>query len=459
MMELGFSLPDQHRSPEIAPPTAARGRGRRGRRRARELDVTLVEPISVELTDAAFGGEALGHLPDGRVVFVPRTLPGESALVRVVQDKHDFARAELASLERSAPGRVEPPCPYYAVGCGGCSWQHADYPLQLKIKQQIAVDQLRRIGHFGEADALVRPTIGMVEPWHYRNQARFTVGRQHGELCFTYRSTHRLLRIDHCAIVHPRINEVVEIAQGRLSSLGRRIHQVSIRVGANTGQMLVSPQLPEVPELESGQPYFEEELLGRRFRLEPPSFFQVNTRRELRELPAAVGEARLPPPPDGVSMAELLALLVLDRLEPEPEHVIVDAYSGVGTFALLLAPHVRQVIGIEEARSAVRDAVHNGQDVSNARFIQGKTEAVLPQLDEQPDGVVLDPARVGCHPDVLGALLKLRPRRLVYVSCDPSTLARDLRLLVDGGYTLREVQPLDMFPQTYHVESVATLTR
>jgi 23S rRNA (uracil1939-C5)-methyltransferase len=139
--------------------------------------------------------------------------------------------------------------------------------------------------------------------------------------------------------------------------------------------------------------------------------------------------------------------------------VIVDAYSGVGTFALVLAPHVRRVIGIEEGRSAVRDAVHNGQDVPNARFMQGKTEAVLPALDEQPDGVVLDPARVGCHPDVLTALLKLHPRRLVYVSCDPSTLARDLRLLVDGGYALREVQPLDMFPQTYHVESVATLTR
>ena len=157
-------------------------------------------------------------------------------------------------------------------------------------------------------------------------------------------------------------------------------------------------------------------------------------------------------------MAELLALLVIDRLQPEPSQLVIDAYSGVGTFALLLAPFVRDVIGIEEARSAVRDAVHNGQDVPNTRFIQGKTEAVLPTLDERPDAVVLDPARVGCHPLVLEALLGLRPRRVVYVSCDPSTLARDLRVLVDGGYTLEEVQPLDMFPQTYHIESVATLT-
>jgi 23S rRNA (uracil1939-C5)-methyltransferase len=416
------------------------------------------ESVSVELTDAAFGGEAIGHLPDGRVVFVPKALPGETARVRLLQERRDFARAELEELQRPAPGRVEPSCPYYTAGCGGCSWQHAEYALQLQLKEHIVADQLRRIGHFADAVDLVRPAIGMLEPWHYRNQARFTVGRRFGELCFTYRSSHRLMRIDHCWIVHPRINEVVEVAQGRLSSLGRRIHQVSIRVGANTGQLLVSPALPEVPEIESGQPFLEEELLGRRFRLEPPSFFQVNTRREVRDLPAAIGRARLPRPADGVSMAELLALMVLDRLEPQPDQLVIDAYSGVGTFALLLAPLVHEVIGIEEARSAIRDAVYNGRDVPNARFIQGKTEAVLPALSEEPDSVVLDPARMGCDPAVLDALLRIRPRRVVYVSCDPSTLARDLRILVGGGYTVHEVQPLDMFPQTYHIECVATLS-
>jgi 23S rRNA (uracil1939-C5)-methyltransferase len=418
-----------------------------------------IEPVEVELTDAAFGGEAIGHLPDGRVVFVPRALPGETALIEVQQRRRDFARGEVAVLERAAPGRVQPPCAYYTAGCGGCSWQHAEYALQLRLKQDIVADQLRRIGHFPDAEDLVRPAIGMLEPWHYRNQARFTVGRRFGELCFTFRSTHRLLRIDHCWIVHSTINSILEIAQGRLASLGRRIHQVSIRVGANTGQFLVAPALPEVPEIESGQPFVEEELFGRRFRLQPPSFFQVNTRREARPLPAAIRESWLPLPADGLSMAEVLVLLVIDRLEPEPAQLVLDAYSGVGTFALLLASLVRAVIGIEEARSAVRDAEHNARDVGNARFLLGKTEAVLPSVDARPDAVVLDPARVGCHPDVLHALLRSRPRRIVYVSCDPSTLARDLRVLVDGGYTLHEVQPLDMFPQTYHIESIATLTR
>jgi 23S rRNA (uracil1939-C5)-methyltransferase len=393
------------------------------------------------------------------VVFVPRTLPGENALVQVVEARRDFARGEVVQLERTAPGRIEPPCPHYVEGCGGCSWQHAEYALQLQLKRAIVAEQLRRIGHFAGAEELVAPPLAMLEPWNYRNQARFTVGRRFGELCFTLRGLHRLLRIEHCWIVHPRINSVLEVAQGRLADIERRIHQVSVRVGANTGQLLISPALPEVPELETGQASFEEELLGRRFRLLPPSFFQVNTRREVRELPSAIRRAWLPPPDDGLSMAELLALLVMDRLEPSSSDTVVDAYSGVGTFALLLAPLVKQAIGIEEAASAIRDAEHNARDVDNVRFVQAKSEVALPALDLRPDAVVLDPARVGCHPDVLHALLDVRPERIVYVSCDPSTLARDLRVLVDGGYHLHEVQPLDMFPQTYHIECVATLTR
>jgi 23S rRNA (uracil1939-C5)-methyltransferase len=393
------------------------------------------------------------------VVFAPRGLPGELARVQVVEERRDFARGELISVLRGAPGRIEPPCAHYRDGCGGCSWQHADYPLQLRLKQAIVVDQLRRIGHFPNAEELVREPVGMLEPWRYRNQARFTVGRRFGELCFTYRATHRLLRIDHCWIVHPTIQQVLQRIQGRLADTQRRIHQISIRVGANTGQVLISPSLPEIPEIASGQPFLEEELLGRRFRLQPPSFFQVNTRREVRPLPATIRHAWLPVPTDGLSMADLLALLVFDRLEPDPSDVVVDAYSGVGTFALLLAPLVREAIGIEEARSAIKDAEHNAIGVNNVRFVEAKTEAALPSLDVRPAAVVLDPARPGCHPDVLRALLERRPARIVYVSCDPSTLARDLRILVDGGYQLGEVQPLDMFPQTFHVESVATLTR
>lgn len=433
--------------------------GRRGRRR-HEPDRAALEPWPIQLTDAAFGGEAVGRLPDGRVAFVPRALPGERVLARLVEDRKDYARGELASVEVAAPERTEPPCPYYLAGCGGCSWQHATYEAQLHIKRGVVVDQLRRIGRFEDAGELVQPAVGMVNPWHYRNQARFTVGRRLGELCFTFKTTHRLLRVDHCWIVHPAINTVLEQLQERLAGVERRVHQVAIRVGANTGDLLVSPALPEIRDVPSGQPFMQEELLGQRYRLHPSSFFQVNTLREHRPLPGGLA-ARLPLPATGVSMAELLALYVLDRLELTGRELVVDAYGGVGTFALLMAPLVAEVVGIEEARVAIEDACFNGQSVSNARFIQGKTEEVLPRLslERRPDAVVLDPARVGAHPAVLQALLEpvLRPPRLIYVSCDPATLARDLRVLVDGGYRLREVQPLDMFPQTYHVECVATL--
>lgn len=421
--------------------------------------------VEVGFSDAAFGGEAVGRLADGRVVFAPHVLPGERALVRLREERRDFARGELATLLQAAPERVEAPCPYFRAGCGGCAWQHADYPAQLRLKRAIVVDQIRRIGRFpaAEAEDLVRPTIGMLEPWHYRNQARFTVGRKFGELCFTYRSTHRLLRVDHCWISHPAINAALETLQGKLEGAGRKIHQIAIRVGANTGQLSITPSLPEVPDLETGQQLLEEELLGTRFRLHASSFFQVNTRREQRPLPPGLPRALRPIPSDGLSMAELLALLVLDRVDPRGGELVVDAYCGVGTFALLAAPCVECVVGVEEARVAIADAEHNARDVPNATFVEGKTEAVLPRLalERRPDAVVLDPARAGCHPAVLEALLArpLRPPKLVYVSCDPSTLARDLRVLVDGGYTLQDVQPLDMFPHTYHVECVATLAR
>jgi 23S rRNA (uracil1939-C5)-methyltransferase len=158
-------------------------------------------------------------------------------------------------------------------------------------------------------------------------------------------------------------------------------------------------------------------------------------------------------------MAEILVLVVNDRLELTGAELLVDAYSGVGTFAILLAPAARQVIGIEESAAAVRDARHNASGLSQVEFLEGRTEEVLPSLDQQPDAVVLDPSRVGCQPAVLRALADRKVPRLVYVSCDPATLSRDLALLVELGFSLESVQPLDMFPQTYHIEAVALLTR
>ncbi len=407
----------------------------------------------VTLTDVAFGGEAIGRL-DGRVVFVPYGLLGEEVEIELVEDHRDYARGEIVAILTRSPQRVEPPCQYFGA-CGGCQWQHAAYPAQLELKRKVVADQLRRIGGFSEAEQLVRPTIGMVSPWEYRNQARFAFGRKYGELCFTRRGTHRLLRIDYCHIAQPGINARLAALQRRLPGL--RLHQIVLRASSTTGQALVSPSLPPEAGVESGQPFLEEEILTRRYRVSADVFFQVNTRREPRPLPAAVGVPRVPLPPGGLSIADLLALLVLDRLEPRPDDLVLDLYCGVGTFSALLAPLVGQVIGIEESAPAVRDARHNCADLPNVRFVLGKSEHALLDAAWRPTAVVLDPARVGCAPEVLRALVGMQPERVVYVSCDPATLARDLRLLRDGGYRLVEAQPLDMFPHTYHVETVATL--
>jgi len=216
-------------------------------------------------------------------------------------------------------------------------------------------------------------------------------------------------------------------------------------------------------EIPSGQTELHEEFLGRRFRVAAPAFFQVNTRREQRgpDFPSSAIVERFGGliSKDGLSIAETLVLLGLDRLDLRPDDVIVDAYCGVGTFAAVLAPFVRQVVGIEESPAAVKDAGENCRDLPNVRFIAGKVENVLPKLTERPTKVLLDPARVGCERPVLDALIAAELERIVYVSCEPATLARDLAILREGGYTLQSVQPLDMFPQTYHVESVSLLVR
>jgi 23S rRNA (uracil1939-C5)-methyltransferase len=425
----------------------------RHHKRSAARDV-VAEELQVELDEMAFGGEAIGRA-DGQVVFVPYAIPGEQVRVAVERPKKGYARTRLLEVLRPAPERQAPPCTYFGA-CGGCQWQHVAYPAQVAYKQHVVIEQLRRLGGFEDAERYVRPTLGMVSPWEYRNQARFSLGRRYGELGFTRKETHRLLRIDYCWLMMPPINRALDVLQRRCAGLAT--HQVTIRYSARTDQLLVQPALPAVPELPTGQPYLEEELLGRRFRVAPSAFFQVNTKPERRALPDALRVPWLAERAGDYSMAELLALTVLDRLGAEPLGRVVDAYCGVGTFAALLAGRADEVVGIEESPAAVRDAAFNARDLANLRFVEGKTEDVLPKLEGAVDAVVLDPARVGCHPAVLEAILARRPPRVVYVSCDPATLARDLKLLVAGGYTLQQVEPVDMFPQTYHIESVSTLT-
>jgi 23S rRNA (uracil1939-C5)-methyltransferase len=383
-------------------------------------------------------------------------LPGERVRVQARKTKKDYSQAQLLEVLSRAPERVAPICPHFGE-CGGCQWQHTTYDQQLAWKRKVVVDQLRRIGGFAEAEELVRPTVGMVDPWEYRNHVRFSLGKKYGDVGYTQRETHRLLRIDYCHIAMTEVNQVLDEVQRRCAGL--QAHQIMVRYGSNTGDLLINPVLPMLPTLPSGQPGLRDQILDRTYHISTAAFFQVNTKREARRIPDEIEAPWIEERNGMYSIADLLALTVLDRLRPEPDDVVADAYCGVGTFTALIAPHVREVIGIEESTAATKDAVRNTEDLSNARFLVGKSEDVITGLEvPNLDAVVLDPARVGCAPPLIGSLLERKPRRIVYVSCDPATLARDLRLLHDGGYQVHSTLPLDMFPQTYHVETVTRLT-
>jgi 23S rRNA (uracil1939-C5)-methyltransferase len=385
------------------------------------------ETLRLTLESLSHQGSAIARR-DGQVVFAAYGAPGEDADVLIERAYPDYLEGAVTAVHQPSPHRVEPRCEYFGV-CGGCQLQHIDYEEQLRLKTEIVREQLRRIGRL--PDVPVLPALGSPDPWHYRNHARFSVDRE-GFLGFMMRGRRRVLRIERCYIVHPWIVETLQTLQG-----GRlpRLHQVAMRIGVNTGETLVQPDVREwAPEVPSGQTSYEEELCGERFRVSAPSFFQVNT-----------------------PQAETLVRLVREGLALRPADVLLDAYAGAGTFAKILAREVSVVVAVEISASSVADGRYNTRDQANVRWIEAEVERALPALDVRPTAAVLDPSRQGCAPPALQALVDAAVPRIAYVSCEPSTLARDLRLLTDGGYRVRSVQPVDLFPQTYHIECVALL--
>jgi 23S rRNA (uracil1939-C5)-methyltransferase len=340
----------------------------------------------------------------------------------------------VAAVIEPSPDRITPKCAVFGV-CGGCQLQHLAYAAQLtwkteRVRAALAVE--------GFADPLVAPALGCEPPWHYRNHMRFSVNRD-GRAGLTARGSHRVLPLRDCPIAQPQINDALEaFARTTLPQ-----PQALLRYSAATGQMLLQP--PPAPEvraelealgLELREADLDEGLGGHLFRIRPSSFFQTNTRQ-----------------------AEHMARLVLAQVPTGPDAALVDAYCGVGVFARLLAAHAGRVVAVEESASAVRDARWNLRDVPHVEIVQAKVEEWLPAVTERLDALVIDPPRAGCQKPVLDALIARRVPRIVYVSCGPDTLARDLAYLClrHEAYRLVSVQPLDMFPQTAHIENIATL--
>jgi 23S rRNA (uracil1939-C5)-methyltransferase len=391
--------------------------------------------LRIDLAGMGRLGEALAEV-DGKQVFVFGGIPGESVVAEVLREQRSYIAARVVKVVEPSPYRVAAPCHYFGQ-CTGCQWQHISYAYQLELKRGIVRDALERVG--GLQNVTVPETVPSPQPWGYRNHARFTVSPDGaGRLGYVNRSTRQWVGVETCMLMAPWINKALAALQGHVEETT----QLSLRYGVNTGSWILQPRLysPTVP-MESGQKHYQESLLGTNFQVSSPSFFQVNTLQ-----------------------AEKMMELVYEGLALTGSEIVVDAYAGVGTFAVLLAGKARRVIAIEESASALEDAKHNISGTPNVEFRRGKTEQVLAELAReglnvgvQLDAVVLDPPRAGCQPEALDALLAATPRRVVYVSCDPETLARDLKVLTDGPYRIECVQPVDMFPHTHHVECITTL--
>jgi 23S rRNA (uracil1939-C5)-methyltransferase len=400
--------------------------------------------VQLKLETMAHGGEALGRY-EGKVVFVPQVVPGEVVRARIVEDRKRWARATLVDVVKLSPQRADPPCPFYGA-CGGCQWQHIAYEAQLAYKRQVVAEQLQRVGHLERP--VVRQTVGMPEPWFYRNHTQFATSES-GELGFRAAHSHEVVPVDECILLHPLLDEL----HAALDVEWPELERVSLRAGIRTGERMIILEIEgdQAPELEAGLPvscvlrtqdgidytligsgFYHEVLRGRAYRVSASSFFQVNT-----------------------EATDVLLESVESYLDPQPDDVLLDAYCGVGTIGLSLLDAVGRVIGIEEHAAAVADARANAEDADHVTVLEGQAETLLPGLGERISKVVLDPPRQGCRPGVLHALAHLRPERIVYVSCDPVTLARDAVSLGESGYGLVEAVPIDVFPQTYHVETVS----
>ncbi|WP_038059068.1 MULTISPECIES: 23S rRNA (uracil(1939)-C(5))-methyltransferase RlmD [Thermodesulfovibrio] len=383
--------------------------------------------IEITLTGIAHLGEAIGK-HNGKVVFVPYAIPGETVKAKIIKDEKDYCRAEILDIIEPSFFRENPPCKLFGI-CGGCSFQHVAYSYQIKLKEIVVMEQLKRIGGFENPEDFTNLTLKAESPYNYRNRADFSINRQN-LLGFKIRGTHKFLHVECCHIMHDKINKMLSLLQGKKPK--RKSHNITIRYGINTGTWLIQPEMDTV-EIETGQKFYYERLLGKDFIISAPSFFQVNTYQ-----------------------AEKLIQTVLNYITQE-DKTVIDAYAGVGTFTVFLAQKAEKVIAIEESRSAYKDAQINIKNFDNITYLCKKTEEALFESKINGDAIVIDPPRVGCMKEVLQAIAEKKIKKVIYVSCEPSTLARDLKYLKEMGYKLKEIQPVDMFPQTYHIENVALM--
>jgi 23S rRNA (uracil1939-C5)-methyltransferase len=411
-----------------------------------EATAPVGEPVRLTIGSMAYGGEAVGRAEDGTVVFVWGALPGEEVLVDITDRRKRFWRGHVRQVLAASPDRVTPPCPIFEV-CGGCQWQYMAYPAQVEAKQAILLEQVRAA--YPEAREQLRPPLGMAVPWNYRNVAHF-IGDEAGMPSFRRWQSHELVEVPSCPITQEPVNAALPAYRGDLYT-GERL---SVRCSADGEQVQAWRG-----EGQEGRVLLER-ILDYQYQVSPRSFFQVNTKLELRAPLQWRRDGTEDAAAAPTSLTEDLVRLVLEGVEGFTDQAVVDAYCGVGLFALPLAARAPRVIGIEESGEAALDASENAAraGLSNMVFLRGAAGALLPAIVEAISAVVLDPPRTGVEEGALRAIIGKGVPRIVYVSCNPPTLGRDLRLLAEGGYTLDWLRLVDLFPQTLHIEAVAVLT-
>jgi 23S rRNA (uracil1939-C5)-methyltransferase len=440
--------------------------------------------IELEIIDLNSSGDGVGKI-DGQVIFVPDTVTGDRCSIRLLKLKSKYAEGKLEKLLQPSPYRIRPRC-IVADKCGGCQWQHIDYEYQLQVKRDRVYQALQRIGGFSQPN--VASILHNANDLHYRNKSTYPLNRStDGKVRAGYyrKGSHQLVNLNQCPVQDTRLNPLLaeikqDIQQQGWSIYNEQLHRgklrhLSLRIGKHTGEILLTlvsternlpglleqaekwldkyPSLTGVilnhhPEKNNvifgedtitiaGKPYLTEIFTDLKLQLQADTFFQVNT-----------------------EVAESLSRVIIEQLDLKGDEIAIDAYCGIGTFTLPLAKKVKRVIGIESHASSVERAKLNAEinNINNTDFQIGTVEEILRQIDLRPQIILLDPPRKGCEKSVIEAIIDKDPQQLAYISCQPATLARDLKLLCNSGnYYLKLVQPADFFPQTTHVESVAFL--
>ena len=462
------------------------------------MNVKKNEIYQIKITDLSGDGQGIGKI-DGFTVFVEGVIPGDSAEIKIIKTNKTYGYGKLLKIITPSDDRITPKCEVFKK-CGGCSLQYMYYKAQLKHKRKIVKDCLERIGGFKDTDEIIQEPVGMAHPYNYRNKAQFPVKKKPVHLVhnpvdsvdigFYSKRSHDVIDIKTCGISHEINVQVIRLCREFFNANIKKfppydeinhtglIRHIFTRIGFYTNEIMVCVIIngDKIPDCEKliyklsqikgmtsimlninknktnvilgdknkilwGQDFITDYINDKQFKISVNSFYQINP-----------------------VQTEKLYKKAIEFAELNINDICIDAYCGIGTISIILAPYVKKIYGIEVIPQAVSDAILNAElnNIKNAEFITGKSEEIIPELiksGENIDLIIVDPPRKGCDVKLLESIIESQIKKLIYISCDPATLSRDLKLLCENGYKLKKIQPFDMFPHTMHVETVALLER